>query len=381
MLSIYIHIPFCIQKCLYCDFLSAPIGEAGRESYLKALHAQIAAESVFYQNREVRTVFLGGGTPSVLSAEQTERLMAQVRSCYRLTPDAEITTELNPGTVTMEKLAGYRRAGINRLSMGLQSADNAELKLLGRMHTMEDFMVCWRMARACGFTNINVDVMSALPGQDSTSWERTLRTVCLLEQPPEHISAYSLIVEEGTPFYERYAEGRPEAVRLPDEEEDRKMYHRTKELLEEYGYSRYEISNYAKAGYHCRHNEVYWRRMDYIGLGLGAASMINNVRWHNERLMQAYVDTLLHGGSVRRDIQQLSLTEQMEEFCFLGLRLTEGISPAQFETAFSKTLDSVYGKEIDKLKRQGLLAGEESLRLTAYGTDISNYVFSQFIKD
>lgn len=381
MFSIYIHIPFCIQKCLYCDFLSFPAGEDGRKSYLDALHAEIKAESQQYHNRKINTIFIGGGTPSVLRPEQTQKLFETIRDCFHVAPDAEITTELNPGTITEEKLNTYRRIGINRLSIGLQSADNGELKKLGRIHTWQDFTACWQMARDCGFANMSVDLMSGLPGQKEASWESTLQQVCNLPEPPEHLSAYSLIIEENTPFYERYHENGPEASQLPDEDEDRLMYHRTRTLLEEYGYRRYEISNYAKPGYVCRHNEACWRRMDYAGFGLGASSMVDNIRWKNETSMEAYVKALNHGKSVKQDIQPLTRTEQMEEFCFLGLRLSEGISRRAFEAAFGVSLEKIYGSPVKKLKEQGLLTEDSRIRLTEYGTDLGNYVFTHFLQD
>lgn len=381
MFSIYIHIPFCIQKCLYCDFLSVPVGEADRKSYLKALHAEITAESVHYKNNEVNTVFLGGGTPSVLTGEQTAELLAHVRSCFQLAPDAEITTELNPSTVTADKLDTYRRSGINRLSIGLQSSDDTQLRELGRIHTWREFEECWNMVRASGFSNVNVDLMSALPDQTLLSWEQTLHRVCALPKPPEHISAYSLIIEEGTPFYEKYGENAPEESRLPDEEEDRLIYHKTKEILKEYGYRRYEISNYAKPGCQCRHNVAYWRRTNYAGFGLGAASMIENVRWKNETGMEDYISTLRQGGSVKKEIQQLTINEQMEEFCFLGLRLTKGINRQDFKAAFNLSIEDVYGPQIQALKEKGLILQErDDIRLSEYGIDLSNYVFTNFLQ-
>lgn len=387
MFSIYIHIPFCIQKCLYCDFLSEVRQASDRESYLEALLTEIAVESKAYHNRIVETVFLGGGTPSVLTKEQTKRLMEQLRQCFHIAPDAEITTELNPGTVTEDMLKAYRAMGINRLSIGLQSADNAELELLGRIHTVEEFELCYQMARACGFDNINVDLISALPEQTAASYEKTLRRVCTLEPPPEHISAYSLILEEGTPFYERYGEAAPQACRLPTEEEDRLIYHRTKEILEQYGYVRYEISNYARDGYACRHNEAYWRRTDYVGFGLGAASMVDQARWQNESDFTKYLSKLKEGKTVRLSVQALARTEQMEEFCFLGLRRMKGISKKAFFDNFQTPIEQVYGDTLLRLQQQGLIElpepnekkCQDRIRLTELGIDVSNYVFTQFL--
>lgn len=387
MFSIYIHIPFCIQKCLYCDFLSEVRQASDRESYLEALLTEISVESKAYHNRIVETVFLGGGTPSVLTKEQTKRLMEQLRQCFHIAPDAEITTELNPGTVTEDMLKAYRAMGINRLSIGLQSADNAELELLGRIHTVEEFELCYQTARACGFDNINVDLISALPEQTAASYEKTLRRVCTLEPPPEHISAYSLILEEGTPFYERYGEAAPQACRLPTEEEDRLIYHRTKEILEQYGYVRYEISNYARDGYACRHNEAYWCRTDYVGFGLGAASMVDQARWQNESDFTKYLSKLKEGKTVRLSVQALARTEQMEEFCFLGLRRMKGISKKAFFDNFQTPIEQVYGDTLLRLQQQGLIElpepnerkCQDRIRLTELGIDVSNYVFTQFL--
>lgn len=246
-LGIYIHIPFCIRKCLYCDFLSAPTDEQTITEYMEALLAEIRAQAPLYKEYEVKTVFFGGGTPSLLSGKALLRIMECLRSNFSFAAEEdggmEITMEANPGTLTAENLALYREAGVNRLSMGLQSADNRELKALGRIHTWEDFLVSFSLARTAGFTNINVDLMSALPGQTLQAWMDTLKKTAALG--PEHISAYSLIIEEGTPFYSYYGRENPAAghAPLPDEETDRLMYCRTKAFLGEAGYGRYEISN------------------------------------------------------------------------------------------------------------------------------------------
>ena len=242
-LELYLHIPFCIRKCEYCDFLSGPADERNRRTYLDALLRELAAVGPQAEDYEVTSVYIGGGTPSLLPGEWMEKLMAGVREGYCLAKDAEISMEANPGTLTKENLAGYRRAGINRLSLGCQSTDDAELKLLGRIHTWAQFQESFRMAREAGFTNLNVDLMSGLPGQHLASWEESLETIARME--PEHISAYSLIIEEGTPFAEKTLE-------LPDEEEERQMYERTGEILQSYGYQQYEVSNYAKPGKECQ---------------------------------------------------------------------------------------------------------------------------------
>ena len=248
-MELYVHIPFCVKKCAYCDFLSFPQGEEIQRRYVEKLMEEIRTVSAGFHDTPVSSVFVGGGTPSVLKARWMKELFDCLRASFHIEETAEISMEANPGTVDREKLRIYREAGINRLSFGLQSADNRELKALGRIHTWEEFLDSFHQARIAGFTNINVDLMSALPGQTVDSWRKTLEKV--LELKPEHISAYSLIIEEGTPFYEKY-EDHPEL--LPPEEEERQMYHDTKRILHEHGYERYEISNYARAGYACRHN-------------------------------------------------------------------------------------------------------------------------------
>lgn len=374
-LELYLHIPFCVRKCFYCDFLSAPAGADTREAYLRALLAELEGRAAEYAGYTVTSVFVGGGTPTVMEAEQLSRLFCAVGDFYRIEPDAEISVEVNPGTADAEKLARLREAGVNRLSIGLQSADNGELAAIGRIHTWEQFAETWRLAREAGFGNLNVDLMSALPGQTLESYRATLRKV--LQLAPEHISAYSLILEEGTPFYERYEKG---LLELPDEETDRRMYHDTKRILREAGYERYEISNYARPGFACRHNCGYWRRADYAGFGLGASSLVENVRFKNRESLPEYIG---NPTGCRGDFRRLSREEQMEEFMFLGLRLTDGIEAEAFEAAFGKTLQEMYGGVIGKNTADGLLAWDgperKRLLLTERGLDVSNYVMAQFL--
>lgn len=378
-LEIYIHIPFCVKKCGYCDFLSFAAPGGRRAAYVDALTAEILAWDTA-EDREVSSVFLGGGTPSILKGEQTEAILAAVGRRFRLAPDAEITAECNPGTLDEEKLRAYRRAGINRLSIGLQSADNEELRRLGRIHTWEEFLRNFRLARQLGFSNINVDLISALPGQSPESWRETLRRVTELE--PEHISAYSLIVEEGTPFYARYGEdaARREAGKepffLPTEEEERRMYADTESILCSAGYGHYEISNYARPGYACRHNIGYWEREDYLGFGLGASSLYQEKRWRNTDDLTRY----LAGNFPKEDLQELSEREQMEETMFLGLRMLSGVSLNRFREAFGKECRAVYGPVIERQKELGLLKEENGfLALTARGLDVSNYCMAEFL--
>lgn len=372
-LELYIHIPFCIRKCKYCDFLSGPSGEKERQEYVESLCRKIHSYGELAEAYRVVSIFVGGGTPSILTEEQILKIFAALREVFEIEADAEITLEMNPGTVTEEKLKAYKQCGINRLSMGLQSTDNKELKALGRIHTYESFLESYLLARAAGFQNINVDLMSAIPYQTRESYQRTLRRIAELVPPPEHISAYSLIIEEGTPFYERYGE-EEHAEELPGEEEERQMYQDTIEILKTYGYHRYEISNYAKEGYECRHNIGYWNRTEYLGIGTGAASLIENRRFTAPDLLKKA------DGSEEEDIEILTVENQMEEMMFLGLRMMKGVSVSVFEKTFGRTMKSVYGDVIERLKMEQLIVEDgDDIRLTEHGIDISNYVMSEFL--
>ena len=381
-LEIYIHIPFCVKKCAYCDFLSGPQNAETRENYVCKLIEEIYAykgNEDFVKNNQVTSVFLGGGTPSILEGRQITRIFDALKVCFGIADHAEITIEANPGTITVEKLKAYKQCGINRISFGLQSANNEELNLLGRIHTYEEFLESYRMARMCDFDNINVDLISAIPKQTVKSWEETLQKIIQLN--PEHISAYSLIVEEETPFAKVYGEGCPGEKELPSEETERAIYYRTEELLLRSGYHRYEISNYAKAGKECRHNLGYWERKDYLGIGLGSASLVDNVRFKNTDDLLFYMEHASDLGAIRENVEQLSVKEQMEEFMFLGLRKIEGVSISEFENAFARSMEECYGKQIRVLIEQGLLRLKDGrLKLTKRGVDVSNYVFSEFLQ-
>jgi oxygen-independent coproporphyrinogen III oxidase len=376
-LGLYIHIPFCVKKCDYCDFLSAPATEETKKRYVDALIAEIKGCASSYLKHEVQTIFFGGGTPSCLDAGEIERIMDALSDTFQLREGyREVSIEVNPGTLTEEKLRVYRKAGINRLSFGLQSVNDEELKKLGRIHTYQQFEDNFLLARSLGFDNINVDLMSALPEQTVESWERTLRTIIALE--PEHISAYSLIVEEGTRFYERYREGAKESELLPDEDTDRRIYHLTKEILKNNGYEQYEISNYAKKGYECRHNSSYWIGTDYLGLGLGAASLIQGIRFSKEEDLGKYI-TLCEGDLIR-EACALTLEQRMEEFMFLGLRMCHGISKQEFYHRFQRNIKEVYPGIIGDLVGKGLLLEEgDRIYLTDFGIDVSNQVLAEFL--
>ena len=304
------------------------------------------------------SVFVGGGTPSILEAYQMEKIFQGLNQTFSIVPDAEITIEMNPGTVTEEKLHIYRKIGINRLSIGLQSVHQEELESLGRIHTYEEFLDIYEKARGQGFSNINVDLMSGIPGQTRSSWEETLKTVTELN--PEHISAYSLIVEEGTPFWELYGEDRRG---LPDEETERDMYYRTREILGKAGYERYEISNYSRPGYACRHNLGYWNRTEYLGIGTGAASLMDHHRW-------------IQG----EEKEKLSANDEMSEYMFLGLRKMQGVSKTDFRQTFGRSMEEVFGTVIRDMEKKNLLqTAGDFVRLTEYGIDISNYVMCEFL--
>lgn len=406
-LEIYIHTPFCVKKCAYCDFLSFPADTNTQIQYVHALLNEIR----FYGERmggyQVSTIYIGGGTPSWLEPELLVAIMDQVYNSFHVREDAEVSIECNPGTVTTAKLEAYRRAGINRLSIGLQSANNEELKMLGRIHTYEQFLKTYELARNAGYTNINVDLMSGLPHQSAESFADTLQKVIRLK--PEHISAYSLIIEKGTPFYEKYKfdmvrqEAGMKTELLPTEDDVYKMLKLTQLVLAKAGYDRYEISNYAKPGYECRHNIGYWTRENYLGLGLGAASLVDNVRYSNTRELHEYIEichdiTILppevfapeegmaapernwFGSNLHTEASVVSRKGQMEEFMFLGLRMTGGISRNEFEYNFGMPIEAAYVQVLPELQAQGLIEKREGrIYLTDRGMDVANYVMAQFL--
>lgn len=390
-LSLYIHIPFCVRKCGYCDFLSAPADEKARDRYVQALLMEIERyQGTETADRKIKTLYIGGGTPSILSVDQLDCIMQKIKYTFNFCDDIEASMEMNPGTASKEKCRALYQMGINRLSIGLQSTNDMELKTLGRIHSYEDFINTYTWCREAGFQNINVDLMAALPYQTVESYTTGLRKIISLA--PEHISAYSLILEEGTPFYQKYNSG---CYPLPDEEQERLMYRETEQILAQAGYERYEISNYAKKGYACRHNLVYWQGGDYLGLGLGSSSYMDGVRFHNTTDLNTYVNQ----GAYVEDREELSVQAKMEEFMFLGLRVMAGVSGTEFEKRFGKTMEDVYGDVLRKHEEEGLLQIErkedrkeaaaaepakgktniEKVMLTTNGVDVSNYVFADFL--
>ena len=345
------------------------------QAYVEALTAEIRAQGKRYESRKVVSVFFGGGTPTALEIPMLAQLMQAVLESFRVTADAEITTEANPGTLSFEMAAALKKMGFNRLSMGVQAWQNSILKRLGRIHTIEEFLENYHAVRQAGFENVNVDLMFALPGQSMAEWQETVRQITALE--PEHISAYSLIIEEGTPFYESYCAGKLEVV---PEELDREMYHWTVDTLAAQGYGQYEISNFAKAGRQSRHNRIYWQAEEYLGMGLGAHSYMDGERFHNSYDLEKYISAKGDTSLLKEDIEPITEADALAEFMFLGLRLTEGVSFARFRQRFGKEMDAVYGKELQELTELGLLLRDESgVRLSRRGIDVSNAVFERFL--
>jgi len=400
-LEIYIHIPFCVKKCDYCDFLSAPADLETKEKYVEALINEIKLNKNKMSEYVVDTVFIGGGTPSLLEENQISKIMSVLRDNCNMSENPEITIECNPGTITESKLLEYKKSGINRISFGLQSANDEELKSIGRIHNYAGFLESYNLARKCGFDNINVDLMSALPGQTLKSYEETLNKVVRLE--PEHISAYSLIVEENTLMYDRVKKAQIKGINiLPDEESERKMYYLTNNILRSNGYRKYEISNYSKPGKECKHNIGYWQRKEYLGFGIGAASLYKENRYNNISDINKYIEVLTNNikensinnvgkssevenqvnilNSIVKNLQQLTERDRMEEFMFLGLRMMEGVSMEKFERYFGKPYMEVYGKVQKRMEDKRFLINDNGyVKLTEFGIDLSNYVMSEFL--
>ena len=368
--EIYIHIPFCIRKCDYCDFLSGPSGPKEQADYVQALLREIQAVEEG-EGRSVSSIFIGGGTPSVLDERLLGDILKEIRNRFKMEEDAEITIEVNPGTANIGKLQAYREMGINRLSIGLQSPQDRELKILGRIHNYGQFLETYQEARTVGFDNINIDLMSAIPDQTYEGWVKNLRTAAELE--PEHISAYSLIVEEGTPFAAR-------KLNLPDEDTEYNMYEATAQILKEYGFEQYEISNYARKGRECRHNVGYWTRQDYLGFGLGASSLYGKERFANTADMKKYLENSRNPEKIREKEPSLTREDEMAEFMFLGLRMTKGISKADFQRCFGCTIESVYGEVLEKYESMELLLEKDGrIFLSREGIHVSNSIMAEFL--
>ena len=392
-MELYIHIPFCMKKCDYCDFLSAPHSKEIRLAYTSALCRELAFFGAKLEHPTLETIYIGGGTPTWLEPELLQRIMETVHSQFSLDRDAEISMECNPGTASPGAFVSYRSWGLNRLSIGLQSANDEELKLLGRVHDWRRFLKTYENARRAGVSNINIDIMTALPYQTPDKLADTLIKVMSLR--PEHISAYALMVEEGTPFYERYKQdeiakeaGLPTKA-LPDDDAGYALSKLAEQLLIQNGYAKYEISNYAREGLVCRHNVGYWTREPYLGVGIGAASLLKNRRCTNESNIDAYIR---HCGSLPADgrgdspmwarVDELSRKDEIEEFMYLGLRMTEGVDRRDFERSFGQSIDVYYKDTLEMLRDQGMLRLEGGrICLTERGMDLSNRVLAEFLFD
>ncbi|WP_415331845.1 radical SAM family heme chaperone HemW [Clostridium perfringens] len=373
-ISLYIHIPFCAQKCLYCDFPSFARKDHLRKAYIEALNKEIISLREKHNNLEIKTIFIGGGTPSVLEAHELECLLKEIAK-LNMAKDIEYSMECNPGNLTEEKLEVMKKYGVNRISMGLQAKQDNLLKGLGRIHNYKTFKENFLLAKKVGFNNINVDLMFGLPNQRLNEWEETLREIISLE--PAHISAYSLIIEEGTAFYNLYEKDK---LKLPTEEEERKMYHLAKEILEENGFNQYEISNYAKEGKECRHNLAYWNMDNWVGVGSAAASYINGKRIKNISSVEEYINFINEKGEAVEEIINNSKNDNMEEFMFMGLRKINGIDENEFEKRFSMNINDVYGEILNKYIDEGLLIRKSGrIFLSEKGIEISNVIMADFL--
>jgi oxygen-independent coproporphyrinogen-3 oxidase len=390
--ELYVHIPFCMKKCNYCDFLSGVYDEKMRRTYTAALVKELEYLGKTYRH-PLRSIYFGGGTPTWLETDCIQLLMDTIYKWFQVVEGAEITLECNPGTVTKDSLRAFHMMGFNRLSIGLQSANEEELKLLGRVHDLNRFLHTFELARNAGFMNINVDVMTGLPYQNPKKLQYTLDTVVRLH--PEHISAYSLIIEKGTPFYDDYQfdsvrqEAGMQTEALPTEDQVYELTKQTEHFLAENGYRKYEISNFAKPGYEGEHNSGYWRMVPYLGAGLGASSYIDGMRFSNKTNIYDYIEaskkyeemeTSKHLWMDSDTLQERTRNDEIEEFMFLGLRMTDGVSLFDFEERFHTRMDLIYRNVIEELRREGLLDMYEGrVVLTERGMDLSNYAMAKFL--
>ena len=369
-LALYLHIPFCAAKCAYCDFASYPNRQDVWRGYMDALLDELRGWRPALEDRELATVFIGGGTPSLLPAGEIARLMDGVRQCALVRGDAEITMEANPGTLTPEKLKSCRAAGVNRLSLGAQAMDDRLLRSLGRIHTAKDVAEAVDLARRAGFDTVSLDLMYALPGQSMDDWARTLDAALALA--PEHLSAYSLIVEEGTPLADRVARG---MLTVPDDDATVDMQRMAVERLAGAGFERYEISNYARKGRECRHNIVYWQRGDYLGVGCAAHSLMDGVRFENPRGLEEYLS-----GQRRMNAVRLTREDAMEETLMLSTRMCRGMDLDAYRREFGEDFCMGRERKLAELARMGLLVCEDGfLRLTQRGMEVQNAVVVELL--
>lgn len=381
--GIYVHIPFCMQKCKYCDFVSFKCIDDKVDEYFNFLELEIienAKKLKLEDNNEqieIDTIYIGGGTPSIVSEKYIEKIIMQIRKNYKVSSNAEITIEINPGTVDEAKLRKYIEVGINRVSIGLQSTNNKLLNMLGRIHTYEEFEKVYILARKVGFKNINVDLMIGLPNQLIKDIEEAVNKV--ISKSPEHISVYSLIVEENTKMFELVENGN---LKLPPEDIERKMYWKVKELLENNGYKHYEISNFAKENFESKHNMNCWKQQDYLGFGVAAHSYFNGIRYSNIENLKQYIENYKNGESIYNRVFHESQTkiEKMKEYMLLGLRKIDGMLVSEFKNKFVENPLYVFRNELNKLVSEGLIEIEENcVRLSNKGLDLANVVWMEFV--
>ncbi|WP_455675476.1 radical SAM family heme chaperone HemW [Pradoshia sp.] len=371
--SIYVHIPFCTQICHYCDFNKFFIQNQPVDEYLQALGKEMSLYNL--NKKEMKTVFIGGGTPTALDAAQMERLLASIRENISLANDYEFTIEANPGDLTKEKLAVMKEAGVNRLSLGVQTFNEELLKKIGRAHTAEDVYRNVELAREAGFENISIDLIYSLPGQTIEDLKDTINRALELELP--HFSAYSLIIEPKTVFYIMLNKGK---LSLPSEDTEAYMYEYVMERMEKAGYHQYEISNFGKKGYESKHNLVYWNNEEYYGFGAGAHGYVDGVRYHNHGPLKKYMNAIGAGEKPIIDQSAVTTKEKMEEEMFLGLRKTDGVSLREFKRRFGVEMDEVFGKVISNLIAKKLLVNDDGkIKLTHQGKLIGNEVFQDFL--
>jgi oxygen-independent coproporphyrinogen-3 oxidase len=381
--GLYLHVPFCESKCIYCDFNSYAHMESKFAPFVTAICADIARGAGTFLDGEqdcagadIATVFFGGGTPSVLQPEQIRRILDAVRARYRLAPDAEISMEANPGTITLDKFRGYREAGVNRLSMGVQVLDDPMLKKLGRIHSAEGALESYRLAREAGFDNINLDFIFGLPGQDVRHLDTMLDRLLAVTPLPEHLSCYSLIVEENTPLFTGVARG---LIQVPGEDETAEMYELVMARLPEAGYLQYEISNWTRDKM-CRHNLVYWHDQRYLAYGPGASGYWGNTRYRTVLSPAEYIKRVRNGEPVLSEQYSVSQGDEMGEFMMLGLRLNSGVSRSEFSRRFAQEIEVTFAEPLRRMFGYGLLEQvDDYIRLTDRGRMLGNEVFAEFI--
>ena len=376
MLGLYIHIPFCVRKCKYCNFNSFKLNIDEKKKYLSALSKEMELYKEKIGQKEIDSIFVGGGTPSILNEEEIKILFDNINLNFKIKEDAEITMECNPGTLTLNKLKTMKKCGVNRLSIGLQAVQNHHLKYIGRIHTFEEFEKNYHEAKKVGFDNINIDLMYALPNQTKEDWMESLEKVVNLN--PTHISAYSLILEENTELFDMYER---KEFKLLDEDTDIEMYEYTINYLKSHGYNQYEISNYAKKGFECKHNILYWKCENYVGIGTSASGFLDEIRYNNLCEIDKYEELILNGKKPIEWEEKLSIKDKIEESIFLGLRMNEGIKFKDFKNKYDFNFLEEYKNEIEKLTKLQLIdINETGMKLTQKGKEISNSVFVEFIK-